>query len=220
MTSWYACVVGRSRGGAPPVVAVLLAGLLGAHAAPTFAGSPAAPGEAAPAQAVPVPARTALDPDLLLGFARAAGRIVHGRCLAAEPLLVEVAGARVAATRYTFAVDETFKGEPAATLVFHQVGTPEGGARDLGRLVGLPVYRPGAEYLLFLLQPGRSGLTSPAGAGEAAYAVEGRALRPLAAGHFLTARGLARRAAASAGRPQEVTTLEALRALLGAGEVR
>lgn len=160
------------------------------------------------------PAR-ASDADLLLGFAAAAAGVFHGRCVGAEVVTIELAGARLAATEYTFAVYETFKGDAATTLRFRQVGTPAGGARDLGALVGLPLYRPGAEYVLFLLPAGRLGLTSPAGAGEAAYRIEGSALRPVAAGHLRTVGG-ARTAAAVVGGTAEVGTLEALRELLRA----
>ncbi len=164
----------------------------------------------------------AADPDRLVAFARDAAHVVRGHCLSAEVVTVEVAGARLAATEYTFEVRETFKGQPGPRLRFRQVGTPEGGPLDLGQLVGLPVYRPGEEYVLFLLPAGRAGLTSPAGAGEAAFAVEEPLLRPLAAGHFVTAREAAP-AADSAARhsPEpEVTTLEALRALLHGGAQR
>ena len=158
----------------------------------------------------------ALDADPVREFARAAGRVVHARCLGAEVVVVEVAGARLAATEYSFAVHETFKGEPTSTLRFRQVGTPSGGPRDLGQLVGLPVYRPGEDYVLFLLPAGRSGLTSPAGAGEAAFGVEGSALRPLAAGHWRTAAGRKRTAPAIAGGRAEIDTLEELRELVRA----
>jgi hypothetical protein len=158
----------------------------------------------------------ALDADLMREFARAAGRVVHARCVGAEVVIVEVAGARLAATEYSFAVHETLKGEPTSTLRFRQVGTPSGGPRDLGQLVGLPVYRPGQDYLLFMLPAGRSGLTSPAGAGEAAFGVEGSALRPLAAGHLRTAGGRTRTAPASAGGKAEIDTLAELRELMRA----
>ncbi len=158
----------------------------------------------------------AVDADVMREFARAAGRVVHARCVGAEVVVVEVAGARVAATEYSFAVSETLKGEPASTLRFRQVGTPGGGPRDLGQLVGLPVYQPGGEYVLFLLPASRSGLTSPAGAGEAAFRVEGSALRPLAGGHLRTAGSRTPSAPEKIGGKAEIDTLDALRELMRA----
>ena len=160
----------------------------------------------------------AVEADVMREFARAAGRVVHARCVSAEVVVVEVAGARVAATEYTFAVHETLKGEPTSTLHFRQVGKPEGGPRDLGQLVGLPVYQPGGEYVLFLLPASRSGLTSPAGAGEAAFRVQGTALRQLTAGHLRTTGSRTPPAAAKAGAGvgAEIDTLDALRELMRA----
>lgn len=141
------------------------------------------------------------DAALLAGFARAAARVFHGRCVAAEPAEVTLAGARLPVTVYTFEVVEGFKGAKAGTVTFRQVGRPEGGPRDLGRLTGLPVYRPGAEYVLFLLPESRAGLTSPAGAAEAALAVgPGGALVWSGPGHGATVRGRAR--ATAGARPE------------------
>lgn len=166
----------------------------------------------------------AVEADVMREFARAAGRVVHARCVSAEVVVVEVAGARVAATEYTFAVHKTLKGEPGSTLRFRQVGTPQGGPRDLGQLVGLPIYEPGGEYVLFLLPASRSGLTSPAGAGEAAFRVERSALRQVSAGHLRTTGSRTPPAApkagagvgAGVGAGAEIDTLDALRELMRA----
>jgi hypothetical protein len=104
---------------------------------------------------------------------RSAARVFRGRCIASAVETVEVAGARVAVTAYTFRVREHLKGDGAGTITFRQIGTPEGGRRDLGRLVGMPVYAPGTEYVLFLLPPGAAGVTSPAGAAEGVFVVQG-----------------------------------------------
>lgn len=106
-------------------------------------------------------------------FAQSSARIFRGRCVAAEPAVVRVPGGVVAATRYRFAIVDGLKGVAPGTVSFLQVGRPEGGARDLGRLAGLPTYAIGSEYVLFLLPPSRAGLTSPAGAAEAAFLVTG-----------------------------------------------
>src|SRR5262249_6073934 len=90
-----------------------------------------------------------------------------------------IAGARLAVTVYTFRVSESFKGSAGRLLTFRQVGVPEGGAADLGRRAGLPVYSQGGDYLLFLLPESRAGLTSPAGAAQGAFAIDGDEAKPL-----------------------------------------
>jgi hypothetical protein len=71
--------------------------------------------------------------------------------------------------------------------VFRQVGTPDGGPRDLGRLVGLPIYATGTEYVLFLLPESAARVTSPAGAGDGAFIVSGDAVRGVHADAFTPA---------------------------------
>jgi len=109
----------------------------------------------------------------LPGLTASAGRIFRGVCLSAEVGTVEYAGARIAATTYTFDVRESLKGGSGRTVTFRQVGTPGGGARDLGRAAGLPVYAPGGEYVIFLLPESKARLTSPAGASRGALLVSG-----------------------------------------------
>ena len=135
-------------------------------------------------------ASAALAPEaaLLQRFARDASAVVRGVCESASPIEVQVAGATLAATEYVFLVTEAWKGSRSPRLRFRQVGRAGGGRGDLGRLAGLPMYQPGQEYVLFLLPPSASGLSSPAGAGEAAFAVDGVSARWLRAGHNLTAR--------------------------------
>ena len=100
-----------------------------------------------------------------------AARVFRGRCTAVVAGTVEVAGARLPATTYTFRVREHLKGRRRSTITFRQLGAPGGGPHDLGRLVDLPTYAPGSEYVLFLLPASRVGLTSPAGAAEGALLV-------------------------------------------------
>ena len=102
---------------------------------------------------------------------RSAAHVFRGRCTAVAVETMEIGGTPLAVTAYTFHVREHLKGSGSSTFTFRQVGTPDGGARDLGHLVGLPVYAPGTEYVLFLLPDSRAGVTSPAGAAEGAYLV-------------------------------------------------
>src|SRR6266540_2384677 len=94
------------------------------------------------------PATTA-PPVTLSGITASSGRIFRGVCQSAEVGAADVAGARIAATTYTFEVREYLKGGGGHTVTFRQVGTPQGGTGDLGRLAGLPVFAPGLEYVVF-----------------------------------------------------------------------
>jgi len=102
---------------------------------------------------------------------RNAAHVFRGHCVSADVEDADVGGVRLRVTRYTFTVGERLKGRGGAVATFRQVGTPEGGPRDLGTLVGLPRFVPGTEYVLFLLPEGRAGLTSPAGASAGAFLV-------------------------------------------------
>ena len=112
-------------------------------------------------------------PVTLAGLASSASRIFRGVCVSAEVGAVEYAGARIAATTYTFDVRDHLKGGAGKTVTFRQVGTPRGGMADLGRAAGLPVYAPGVEYVVFLLPESRARLTSPAGASRGALVMRG-----------------------------------------------
>ena len=109
-----------------------------------------------------------------------AARVFRGHCEHVTTEMVDVAGARLPVTTYTFRVAEHLKGKRSTGVTFRQVGRPDGGPRDLGRLAGLPAYAPGTEYVLFLLPPSRAGLTSPAGAAEGAFVVRGRRVHRMA----------------------------------------
>jgi hypothetical protein len=104
---------------------------------------------------------------------------------------------------------ETLKGAAAATLRFRQVGRPEGGRGDLGELVGLPVYRPGSEYVLFLLPESRAHLTSPVSAAGGAFLVRGDDLVASGTSHGVV--GLRSGMSPGLGKP----TYSGLRAALG-----
>jgi len=145
-------------------------------------------------------------PGTTLGaMTRSAARVFRGQCVRVEASTAEVAGVRLPVTTYTFHVGEHLKGSGGDTVTFRQVGTPGGGPRDLGHLVGLPVYSSGTDYVLFLLPESPAGLTSPAGAAEGAFVVSGGAVRSVRGG-APPALGLPRRAAAAAA-PHGVPTV-------------
>ena len=102
-----------------------------------------------------------------------AERIFRGRCTAAVPVTADFKGTPIAATAYTFQIAEYLKGDGPRLLTFRQVGTPERGASDLGRVGGLTVFAPGVEYLVFLRPVSKAGLTSAAGRGQGVLIVSG-----------------------------------------------
>jgi hypothetical protein len=116
-------------------------------------------------------ARRSAAPPSIGAMARSAARVFRGQCTGVAVETATIGGARIAVTAYTFRVGEHLKGDARSSVTFRQVGTPAGGPRDLGALVGLPVFAPGTEYVLFLLPEGRAGMTSPAGAGDGAFVV-------------------------------------------------
>jgi hypothetical protein len=131
-------------------------------------------------------------------LARDAERVFRGRCLAAREVAVAVGGAVIPATGYTFAVLDPLQGDLGERVTFRQVGSPAGGADDLGELAGLPRYEPGSEYVLFLLPESAAGLTSPAGAAEGAFSLAGEEAVQLLPAHALPlARGAAEPPAAA-----------------------
>lgn len=147
-------------------------------------------------------------------MARSAARVFRGRCTGVAVESATIGGARVPVTAYTFRVGEHLKGDRRATITFRQVGTPGGGPRDLGALVGLPVYAPGTEYVLFLLPEGRAGVTSPAGAGEGAFVVrdgEVASVRGTPAAPAVTVPGARARVASRPAAAEGPRSYEALR---------
>src|SRR5262245_65586538 len=90
----------------------------------------------------PALARTA-KPATVAEMTTSAERVFRGHCTAVTVGTVDVAGARLPATTYTFHVDEHLKGRKVRTVTFRQLGTPDGGPRDLGRLAELPAYAAG-----------------------------------------------------------------------------
>jgi hypothetical protein len=116
-------------------------------------------------------------------LARSADRVFRGRCLEVAEGEATVGGVRLPVTVYTFRVLDPIQGSASGTVSFRQVGRPQGGPGDLGELAGLPRYEPGGEYVLFLLPDSRAGLTSPAGAAEGAFTMDGERAVQIPAAH-------------------------------------
>lgn len=102
----------------------------------------------------------------LSGLTQRAGRIVLARCLSAEPETIEDG----IQTRYRFAVDQTVKGDPKATVELLLPGGRLDGVRT--RVPGMPDFAPGDEVVLFLSRAGETGAVWPIGLGQGKYSVQ------------------------------------------------
>jgi hypothetical protein len=95
------------------------------------------------------------------------GRIFVGTCTAAVEEEEPLGSVTIPLTRYTFQVEEMIKGELEDVEDVRQLGKMEGP----GSVVGMPMYKEGAKYLLFLLPDSQIGLTSPVGLFQGSFQV-------------------------------------------------
>lgn len=125
-------------------------------------------------------------------------RIFLGTCMSAESMRDERG---IPSTVYTFEVSRSVKGRAPRQLHIKQFGLinplPDG---SILRVAGLPAYRVGETYLLFLTKESRLGFTSPKG---------------LSQGVFRTYRDPATRRLAIAGGPLQRQRVQELRRELG-----
>ena len=105
-----------------------------------------------------------------------ADRIFVGTCIFVEE--IKVPGTQLPATRYTFMVSESLKGELDERVVIRQFGVRDSegvGRRSVGpRILGMPVYEEGEEVILFLAGDSNVGMTSPIGFSQGAFRVINR----------------------------------------------
>jgi hypothetical protein len=103
-------------------------------------------------------------------MSKLADRVFVGICTTAGPDEAPLAeGVTMKSTRYTFDVIESIKGNLGATLEIRHLGNTEG----VGVVPGMPVYRPGGKYVIFLLPDSDIGLCSPVGLFQGAFEVGG-----------------------------------------------
>ena len=106
----------------------------------------------------------------------ASSRVVVGECLQFHE---GVDGRGLPFTQYDFRLVDQLKGVPKGKLLtvkqFGRVTAPtqRGEVRSVVRIEGMPHYRPGETYLLFLGPDSRWGFTSPIGLAQGAFLVTG-----------------------------------------------
>jgi len=103
-----------------------------------------------------------------------ADRIFVGRCLSVESKVTN----NIPFTTYTFEVVEQIKGVSTNTVTVRQFGLtkpmPLGEGLALAPIIqGMPQYKDGHEYLLFLVPESPIGLSSPAGLFQGAFVSTG-----------------------------------------------
>jgi len=103
----------------------------------------------------------------VVDMSRLAGTVFVGTCVDAVQEAAPLGTASVPCTRYEFDVLDPVKGVQGSRVTLRQLGTTSGP----GHVVGMPVYRPGETYLLFLLPESAVGLTSPVGLHQGAFLV-------------------------------------------------
>ncbi len=102
---------------------------------------------------------TTVRPLSLQQITSSAKTVFYGTCLKAEP--VEDTGRGLPVVEYTFQVKQAIKGvSEGQTFVFRQLRSGDDG---LGGVQGVPSYRPGEQYMLFLHGKSARGQTSPVG---------------------------------------------------------
>lgn len=111
-------------------------------------------------------------------MAKAAGKIVMGRCVSVNPQsLSRETAARLGLPgtgrimEYVFSVEQTLKGQKSQTIQFKQVHSLTG-LRGQSLLHSMPHYAIGQEYLLFLTQESEVGLCSPVGFFQGAFRLQ------------------------------------------------
>ncbi len=104
-----------------------------------------------------------------------ADRIFVGRCLSVESKVTN----NIPFTTYTFQVVEQIKGVSTDTVTIRQFGLtkpiPIGNGLARGPILqGMPQYKEGYQYLLFLVKESPIGLSSPAGLFQGAFLSKGK----------------------------------------------
>lgn len=101
--------------------------------------------------------------------------IFQGTCVKAEQSTVPASSGKVLipAMAYTFEVTDPLKGKVSNSYVLTQLGDSWGPGQlavDAAQ-VGMPSYRVGKSYLLFLNAEGPTGLSSPCGLSQGLFAI-------------------------------------------------
>ncbi len=119
-----------------------------------------------------------------------ADRIFEGRCTGMEHIVVKTRGGTdLPAVRYTFTVLDGLKGKQEQTMTLSHLGQFQDGRSSLldPDKLGVPKYKVGETYLLFVNRVSYHGLTVPIGLSQGVFDVTAGLARNRAGnGHILT----------------------------------
>jgi len=96
--------------------------------------------------------------------------VFRGRCLGVAPKRLPNG---IFATKYTFEISEVLKGDIREELEFTQVGGSLSNSKKFNApyIYGMPLYKVGSEYLVFLSEETSLGLRAPVGIDQGAFKV-------------------------------------------------
>ncbi|HQH80230.1 MAG TPA: hypothetical protein PK599_02420 [bacterium] len=96
--------------------------------------------------------------------------VFRGRCLGVAPKRLPNG---IFATKYTFEISEVLKGDIREELEFTQVGGSLSNSKKFNApyIYGLPLYKVGSDYLVFLSEETSMGLRAPVGLQQGAFKV-------------------------------------------------
>lgn len=101
------------------------------------------------------------------------GRIIVGKCIDRHETTLFAAGGEIPITVYTFSVSQSLKGDAGGTLELRQFGSfdTRGRGNALLKIVGMPDYKIGEEFVLILTAESKLGLSVPVGLGQGCFRI-------------------------------------------------
>ena len=115
---------------------------------------------------------TQVVPPTLVELSKGADVVFYGKCTSARETTRTMHDRDISAVEYDFDVTTPIKGVTISTFRFLQFAGPVGMTpSDAQAKMGIPSYKVGEEYLLFLTGESRSGFRSPLGLTAGAFRV-------------------------------------------------
>ena len=136
----------------------------------------------------PLQAATVL-PMNLADLVQRAPRVFEGRCSHIEHVVVKSSDgqADIPSVRYTFEVLDTLKGTETKTIVISQLGRFQDGRNFFANPdhIGVPTFRVGGNYVLFMGPNGPTGLCAPIGLRQGVFDVDENQVRNRAGNGYI-----------------------------------
>ena len=114
----------------------------------------------------------------LVDLVEIAPRVFEGQCVQIEHAVVKSSDGEVdiPVARYTFEVNDPIRGISDKKVTITQLGKFQDGRRFWANpdMIGVPTYKVGDRYVLFMTPEGKTGLSSPVGMAQGAFLIENR----------------------------------------------